>query len=178
MKTKTKSQSRQNRPSARACSYEATAWADWADPTATFRPSARVLARTDALASRFVASVSCLPRASARLTASTAWLRDWSRSLVTWPSFSCRCCISSAWEATYSRADEASVRVDAASVRAATSSDFSSSQSSRRSATSTLRWARRPLASVSASHWDRSESQTSLSRRMNSDLAVLTSASS
>jgi hypothetical protein len=154
------------------------ACADWADPTATASPSARVLARAVTSASRSVASASCPLRVSARLTASTAWLRDWSRSLATWPSSSYRCCISSAWEATCSRADEASVRADAASVRAAAASDFSSSQSSRRSATSALRWARRSLASVSVAHWDRSDSQTSLSRQMNSDLAVLTSASS
>jgi hypothetical protein len=83
MKTKTKSQSRQNRPSAWARYCEATAWADWADPTATARPSARVPARADASASRSVASASCPPRASAQLMASAAWLRDWSRSLVT-----------------------------------------------------------------------------------------------
>jgi hypothetical protein len=45
MKTKTKSQSIQNRPSARARRCEAMAWADRADPTATARPSARVPAR-------------------------------------------------------------------------------------------------------------------------------------
>jgi hypothetical protein len=43
------------------------------------------------------------------------------RSLATWPSSSCRRCISSAWEATCSRADEASARADAAAA-----SDFSS----------------------------------------------------
>jgi hypothetical protein len=42
---KTKSQSRQNIPSARARCCEAMAWADRADPTATARPSARVPAR-------------------------------------------------------------------------------------------------------------------------------------
>jgi hypothetical protein len=45
MKTKTKSQSRQNIPSARARCREAMAWADRADPTAAARPSARVPAR-------------------------------------------------------------------------------------------------------------------------------------
>jgi hypothetical protein len=124
---KTKSQSRQNRHSARARCCEATTWADWADPMATARPSARVPARADASASRSVASASCPPRASARLTASAAWFRDWSRSLVTYPSSSCRCYISSAWEATCSWADEASVRADAASARAAAASDFNSS---------------------------------------------------
>jgi hypothetical protein len=175
---KPKSQSRQNIPSAQTRCCEALAWADQADPTATARPSARVPARAVASASRSVTSASCPLRASTRLTASVAWLRNWSRSLVTWSSSYYRCCISSAWEATCSRADEASVRADAATVRAATASDFSSSQSSRRSATSALHWARRSFASESAAHWDRSESQTLLSRRMNSDLAVLLSASS
>jgi hypothetical protein len=63
-------------------------------------------------------------------------------------------------------------------AHAATASNFSSSQNSRRSATSALRWARRALALTSAALWDHSEAQTPLSRRMNSDLAVLTSASS
>jgi hypothetical protein len=45
METKTKSRSRQNIPSARARCCEAMARADQADPTATARPSARVLAR-------------------------------------------------------------------------------------------------------------------------------------
>jgi hypothetical protein len=89
-----------------------------------------------------------------------------------------RCRISSAWEATYSQADEASARANAASVRAAATSDFSSSQSNRRSATSALRWARRSLASASTARWDRSDSQTSLSRQMNNDLAVLAFVSS
>jgi hypothetical protein len=84
--------------------------------------------------------------------ASAAWLRSWSHSLVIWPSSSCRCCISSAREATYSQADEAFVRADAASIRAAASTDFSSSQSSRRSAASAFCWARRSLASVSTAH--------------------------
>jgi hypothetical protein len=83
MKTKTKSQSRQNRPLARARCYEAMAWADWADPTTTTRPSARVPAGAVASASRSVTSASYPLRASARLTASAAWLRNWSRSLVT-----------------------------------------------------------------------------------------------
>jgi hypothetical protein len=48
---KTKSQSRQNIPSAQARCCEAMAWADRADPTATARPSARVPAR--AVASGF-----------------------------------------------------------------------------------------------------------------------------
>jgi hypothetical protein len=45
MKTKTKSQRRQNIPSARARCREAMAWADRADPTAAASPSARVPAR-------------------------------------------------------------------------------------------------------------------------------------
>jgi hypothetical protein len=45
MKTKTKSQSGQNIPSARTRCYGAMAWADRSDPTATDRPSARVPAR-------------------------------------------------------------------------------------------------------------------------------------
>jgi hypothetical protein len=45
METKTKSQSGQNIPSARARRCEAMARADRADPTTTARPSARVLAR-------------------------------------------------------------------------------------------------------------------------------------
>jgi hypothetical protein len=83
MKTKTKSQSGQNIPSVRARRFEAIAWADWADPTATASPSARVPARAVTSASRSVASASCPLRVSARLTALAAWLRDWSRSLVT-----------------------------------------------------------------------------------------------
>jgi hypothetical protein len=83
---------------------------------------------------------------------------------MTWPSSSCRCCIS--------------VRANAASARATATFDFSSSRSSRRSATLVLHWARRSLASASAALWDRSESQTPLSRRMNNDLAVLTSVGS
>jgi hypothetical protein len=141
---KAKSQSRQNIPLPRARCYEAMAWADQADPTATARPSERIPARAVASASRSVTSASCPLRVSAQLTASAAWPRNWSRSLVTWPSSSYRCCISSAWEATCSRADEASVRADAAA------SDFSSSQSSRRSTASALCWARHSLASVSA----------------------------
>jgi hypothetical protein len=53
-----RSQSGQNIPSARARSCEATAWADWADPMATARSSARVPARADASASCSIASAS------------------------------------------------------------------------------------------------------------------------
>jgi hypothetical protein len=49
---KPKSQSRQNIPLARACCCEAMAWADRADPSATARPSARVLARAVASGSK------------------------------------------------------------------------------------------------------------------------------
>jgi hypothetical protein len=45
MKTNTKSQSRQDIPSARARCCEVMAWADWPDSTATARPSARVPAQ-------------------------------------------------------------------------------------------------------------------------------------
>jgi hypothetical protein len=97
--------------------------------------SARVPARADAPASRSVASASYPPRTSARLTASAAWLRDWSRSRMTWPkSFSRRYCTSSAWEAACSQANEAYFRADSASVHADTAvSGSSSSQSDRRS---------------------------------------------
>ena len=94
---------------------------------------------------------------------------------MTWPSSCCRRCISSAWEATCSRADEAFARADAASVRAAAASDFSSSQSNRRSATSAPCWERRAVAPASEDLRDRSEPQTSTSRRMNDDLAALRS---
>jgi hypothetical protein len=86
----------------------------------TARLSARAPARADTPASCSVASASCPPRTSARLTA--------------WPSSSRRCCTSSAWEATCSWADEASIRANTASVHAdTTASGFSSSQSGRRS---------------------------------------------
>jgi hypothetical protein len=51
-----KSQSGRNIPSTRACYCEATAWVDWADPTATARSFVRVPARADVSASRSVAS--------------------------------------------------------------------------------------------------------------------------
>jgi hypothetical protein len=82
-----KSQSGQNIPSAQARCSEAAAWADRADPMATARSSARAPARADT-------SASWPPRALARLSASAAWFRDWSRSPMTWPSSSCRCCAS------------------------------------------------------------------------------------
>jgi hypothetical protein len=97
------------------------------------RFSARVPARADASAGRSVASASCPPRTSARLTASAAWPRGWSRKRTTWPSPSRRRCTSSAREGTCSRADEASFRVDSAFVHAdAAASGSSSSQSGRR----------------------------------------------
>jgi hypothetical protein len=144
---KLKSQSGQNIPSARARCSEDAACVDWADPTATARSSARDLARADS-------SASWPPRASARLSASAAWFRDWSRSPMTWPSSSCRCC-------TF--------------ARAAAASTPSSSQSNRRSTVSALRWERRLVASVSAALRNRSEPETTASRRMNDDLAVLRS---
>jgi hypothetical protein len=58
METKTKSQSGQSIPSARARCCKALAWADWADPTASARLSARVLARANASANRSIASAS------------------------------------------------------------------------------------------------------------------------
>jgi hypothetical protein len=96
------------------------------------RVSSRVLARADTSTGRSVASASCPPRTSAWLTASAARLRSWSRSRMTWPGPSRRCCTSSAWEATCSRADEAYSRADSASVHADTAAFGSgSSQSSR-----------------------------------------------
>jgi hypothetical protein len=142
-----KSQSGQDIPSAWARCSEAAAWANWADPTATARSSARALARADT-------SASWPPRASARLSASVAWFRDWSRSPMTWPSSNCRHC---------------------ASARAAAAYTPSSSQSNRRSAASALHWERRSVASASAALRNRSEPQTSASRRMNDDLVVLRS---
>jgi hypothetical protein len=114
---------------------------------ATARSAARALARSDA-------SASWPPRASAQLSASAAWLRDLSRSPMTWPSSDYRRC---------------------ASARAAAASAPSSSQSIRRSTASALRWERRLVASASAALRNRSEPQTSASRRMNDDLAVLRS---
>jgi hypothetical protein len=149
-----KSQIGRNIPSARARCSEATAWADWADPMATARSSARAPARADT-------SASWPPRTSARPTASAASFRDWSHSPITWPSSSYRCC--------------ASARADAASTRAAAASTSSSSQSNQRSAASVLRWARHSVASASVALRSRSEPQTSVSWRMNSDLAVLRS---
>jgi hypothetical protein len=142
-----KSQSGQDIPSARARCSEAVAWADLADLTATARSSARAPARADT-------SASWPPRASAQLSASAAWFQDWSRLPMTWPSSSYRCC---------------------ASARAAAASTPSSSQSNRRFAASALCWERRSVASVSAALRNRSEPQTSASRRMNDDLAVLKS---
>jgi hypothetical protein len=65
-----------------------------------------------------------------------------------------------------------------ASARAATASAPSSSWSNGRSAASALRWERRSVASASAALRNRSEPQTSASRRMNDDLAVLRSVKS
>jgi hypothetical protein len=141
------SQSSQDIPSAWARCSEAVAWADWADPMTTARSSARAPARADT-------SASWPPRASARLLASAAWFRDQSRSPMTWPSSDCCSC---------------------ASTRAAAASTPNSSQSNRRSAASALHWERRSVASASAALRNRSEPQTSASRRKNDDLAVLRS---
>jgi hypothetical protein len=73
---------------------------------------------------------------------------------MTWPSSNCCRC---------------------ASARATAASAPSSSQSNRRSAASALRWERLSVASASAVLRNRSEPQTSASRRMNDDLAVLRS---
>jgi hypothetical protein len=88
--------------------------------------------RAGASASRSEAPASRPPRIPARLTASAAWLQDWSYSRVIWPNPSYRCCTSSAWEATCSRAEKASVQADIASVHATAAFSFGSSQSSRR----------------------------------------------
>jgi hypothetical protein len=93
---KTKSQSRQNIPLARALCCEDIAWADQANLTATARPFERIPTWAVASASRSVTSSSCPLKVSAWLAASAAWPRSWSRSLVTWTSSSCRCYISSA----------------------------------------------------------------------------------
>jgi hypothetical protein len=111
------------------------------------RSAARAPAQADA-------SASWPPRASARLSASVARPRDWSRSPMTRPSSNCRRC---------------------ASARAAAASAPSSSQSNRRSAASALRWERRSVASASAVLRNHREPQTSASRWMNDDLAVLRS---
>ena len=135
-----KSQNSQDIPSARARYSE-----DAACPAA--RSATRALARADA-------SANWTPRASARLSASAARPRDWSRSPMTWPSSDrCRC----------------------ASTRAAAASAPRSTQSNRRSAASALRWERRSVASASAALRIHSEPQTSASQRMNDDLAVLRS---
>jgi hypothetical protein len=114
---------------------------------ATAKSAARAPARADA-------SASWPPRASARLSASAARPRDWSRSPMTWPSSDCRRC---------------------ASARAAAASTPSLSQSNRRSVASALRWERRSVVSASVVLRNRSEPQTSASRRMNDGLAVLRS---
>jgi hypothetical protein len=94
--------------------------------------SVRVSARANTSTDRSVASASCPPRTSARLMASVARLRGWSRRRTTWPSSSYRCCTSSAKEATCSRANEASSRADSTFVHANTAASGSgSSQSSR-----------------------------------------------
>jgi hypothetical protein len=68
----------------------------------TARVSSRNPARADGLSGRSVASASCPPRTSARLMASAARLRGWSRQWMTRPGSSRRCYASSAWEVTCS----------------------------------------------------------------------------
>jgi hypothetical protein len=100
-------------------------------------------------------------RVSARLSASAARPRDWSRSLTTRANSDCYRC--------------ASAHAAAASARAAAASALRSVQSNRRSATSAPCWERRAVAPASEVLRDRSEPQTSTSRRMNDDLAALRS---
>jgi hypothetical protein len=69
---------------------------------------------------------------SARLMASAAQLRGWSRQWTTWPVSSRRCYASSAWEAPCSWTDEASSRADPASVHAHTAASGSGSSQSGR----------------------------------------------
>jgi hypothetical protein len=98
----------------------------------TARVSSRNPARADGLTGRSVASASCPPRTSARLMASAARLRGWSRQWATWTGSSRRCYASSAWGVPCSWADGASSRADSASIHADTvASGFSSSQSSQ-----------------------------------------------
>jgi hypothetical protein len=80
------------------------------------RVSSRNLAQEDGLTGHSVASASCPPRTSARLMASTARLRGWSRQWTTRPGSSRRFCTSSAWEVTYSWADEAPFRANSTSA--------------------------------------------------------------
>jgi hypothetical protein len=94
------------------------------------RVSSRNLARADGLTGRSVTSVSCPPRTSARLMASAAQLRGWSRQWTTWPGSSRRCYASSAWEVTCSWADEASSRANSASVHDDTAASGSGSSQS------------------------------------------------
>jgi hypothetical protein len=96
------------------------------------RVSSRNPAQVDGLTGRSVASASCPPRTSARLMASAAPLRGWSRQWTTWPGSSRRCYASSAWEVPCSWADEASSRADSASVHANTAASGSGSSKSDR----------------------------------------------
>jgi hypothetical protein len=121
-----KTENSQDIPPARARCSEATTWA-------TARSAAR---------------------APARLSASAARPRDWSRSSTTWSNSDCRCCTS---------------------ARAAAASALISAQSNRRSATSAPCWERRAVAPASEVLKDRSEPQISTSWRMNDDLAALRS---
>jgi hypothetical protein len=96
------------------------------------RVSSRNPAQVDGRTGRSVASASCPPRTPARLMASAARLRGWSRQWTTWTGPCRHCYASSAWEVPYSWADEVSSPANFASVRADTAaSGFGSSQSSR-----------------------------------------------
>jgi hypothetical protein len=89
-------------------------------------------ARADGLTGRSVASASCPPRTLARLMASAARLRGWSRQWTTWPGSSRRCYASLAWGITCSWADEASSRADSTSIHADTAASGSGSSQSGR----------------------------------------------
>jgi hypothetical protein len=129
----TKTENGQDIPSARARCSEAAAWATARSAT----------------------------RAPARLSASAARPRDWSRSSATWSNSDCRRCTSAC--------------AAAASARAAAASALRSAQSNRRSATSAPCWERHAVAPASEVLKDRSEPQISTSWRMNDDLAALRS---
>jgi hypothetical protein len=132
-KVKTKTESGQGVPPARARCSEAATWA-------TARSAARALAR---------------------LSASAARPRDWSRSsTIRSNSDCCRC---------------TSTRAAAASARATAASALRSVQSNRRTAASAPCRERRAVAPASEVLRDRSEPQTSTSWRMNDDLAALRS---
>jgi hypothetical protein len=107
-KLKRKTENGQGVPPARTCCSEAATWA-------TARSAAR---------------------APARLSASVARPRDWSRSLTTWLNSDCCRRTSARAAAASARAAAASERAAAASARAAAASALRLVQSNRRSATS------------------------------------------